>query len=235
MAPTQTPRLLVLARHAESERNAAKRGSVFLPDEAAKDQFQGQPDSATGLTENGIVQARALGVRLRAEYGMFDLALDSGYRRTVDTLAAVLEAWPEVERKQIERRSDFLLRERDAGHAVNMTATEAAGAFPWLQDYWRAHGPFFARPPGGESLADVAVRVRQFIESHREQFAGRRVLIVGHAGSLRMVRFVLEGWSYEEVERRLREEPMENCAVAAYEDGGERSMPDRFRGEPGAV
>jgi broad specificity phosphatase PhoE len=39
-----------------------------------------------------------------------------------------------------------------------MTTAEAESAFPWLQDYWITYGPIFGRPPGGESMADVAKR-----------------------------------------------------------------------------
>ncbi|MCR4375493.1 MAG: histidine phosphatase family protein [Acidobacteria bacterium] len=214
--PTLPCELLVLVRHGESARNAARRGNVFFPDEASRTAFMGQPDPATPLTDEGIVQARELGVRLREAYGSFDIAFDSGYRRTKDTLTVALEAWPDAERLRIERRSHFLLRERDTGYAVNMTTAEASAAFPWLQDYWCAEGPFVARPPGGESLAEVAARVQQFLELHRDALAGRRVLLVTHAGTLRMFRFLLEGWSHEEVERRLRDDPMDNCLVMAY-------------------
>jgi len=214
--PNLSCELLVLARHAESARNAAKHGSTFFPDEAARTAFKDQSDPATPLTENGIAQARELGVCLRECYGTFDVAFDSGYRRTKDTLTGAMEAWPDAERLRIERRSHFLLRERDTGHAFNMTAAEAAAAFPWLQEYWRAEGPFFARPPGGESLADVAARVQQFLELHREELARRRVLIVTHTGTMRMFRYLLEGWDYQEVERRLRDEPVRNCGVVEY-------------------
>jgi broad specificity phosphatase PhoE len=71
-------------------------------------------------------------------------------------------------------------------------------AFPWLQDYWGTFGPFFARPPGGESLAQVCECVYAFHQKLARTMAGRRVLVVTHGGTLWCFRYVLEGWTYEE-------------------------------------
>ena len=35
------------------------------------------------------------------------------------------------------------------------------------------------------------------------------------------MRYVLEGWSYEEASRRFNTEPMPNCAVTSYRFSGE--------------
>ena len=39
------------------------------------------------------------------------------------------------------------------------TKEEAEKSFPWLREYWETFGGFFARPPGGESLADVRAKM----------------------------------------------------------------------------
>jgi hypothetical protein len=65
-----------------------------------------------------------------------------------------------------------------------MTDAEASAAFPWLQDYWSTFGPFFARPPGGESLAQVCERVYAFLQKVARTMAGKRVLVVSHAGTM---------------------------------------------------
>ena len=61
-------------------------------------------------------------------------------------------------------RHHLFIRERDGGHTYDMTDAEASTAFPWLQDYWATFGPFFSRPPGGESLAQVCERVYAFLQ-----------------------------------------------------------------------
>jgi broad specificity phosphatase PhoE len=113
------PELLVLVRHGQSDRNVAKAGHVFFPDEESRAAFAGVPERQAALTELGWQQARALGVRLREEHERFDLVLHSGYRRTRETAEALLEAWPVDARAAMVVGEDPLLSERDAGHAVN--------------------------------------------------------------------------------------------------------------------
>jgi len=206
------PTLLVVARHAESVRNVAKAGQVFFPDPETRRGFEGEADHLAGLTDFGREQARALGSKLGDVFGSFDVVYHSGYRRTRETATLVLEGMmpPPIVREHI------FLRERDAGYAFNMTHHEAQAAFPWLQEYWRTVGPFFARPPGGESLADVAGRVQLFFEGCERELAGRRVLLVTHAGTLRMIRFLLEHWTHDEAPARWAEEPVANGACIAY-------------------
>ena len=81
-------------------------------------------------------------------------------------------------------RHHLFVRERDAGHAYDMTDAEAQAAFPWLQEDWTTFGPFFARPPGGETLADVIERVYAFLQKLTRTMAGKRVLVVTHGGTI---------------------------------------------------
>jgi broad specificity phosphatase PhoE len=47
--------------------------------------------------------------------------------------------------------------------------------------------------------------------------AGKRVLIVTHAGTIWCIRYVLERWSYDEAERRFRAESIPNASITSYE------------------
>ena len=58
-----------------------------------------------------------------------------------------------------------------------------------------------ARPPGGESLADVTGRVHEFLNALFRDHAGQKIMIVTHAGTLRCFRFLLEGWTYSQAHR----------------------------------
>ena len=194
----------------------AKAGQVFFAHEDARADVQHEPDHLTGLSDTGWTEARELGVRLCAAFGSFDRVFHSGYRRTRETTEGLLEAWPADERARIDVRHHLLLRERDAGYAFNMTAAEAKAAFPWLQPHWDLFGHLFARPPGGESLADVAARVDQFFQALARAIVGKRILIVTHFGTLQMARFLIEGWTHDEVIDRLRREPVSNCGGVAY-------------------
>lgn len=211
------PDLLVLVRHGESHRNLAKAGKVFFADEQARRHLVDIPDHGVGLTDTGWAQARAVGTRLYQAFGTFDLVFHSGYRRATETADGILEAWPAPARARMTPREHLLLRERDTGYAANMTDSEAQSAFPWLQDYWFRAGPFIARPPGGESLADVATRVRIFMDSLEHELADQRVLIATHAGTLRMFRYLFEGWTHDQIVERWHNEPVPNGQVVAYQ------------------
>jgi len=136
----------------------------------------------------------------------------------------MLEAYPADERARMIIRHHLFVRERDGGHTYDMTDAEAQAAFPWLQEYWTTFGSFFARPPGGESLAQVCERVYAFLQKLARTMAGKRVLVVTHGGTIWCFRYVLERWTYEEAERRFGTESNPNCSVTSYryDDGSGR-------------
>jgi 2,3-bisphosphoglycerate-dependent phosphoglycerate mutase len=206
----------VFLRHAESERNVAKKGNRFFLDEEARKAVQGVADHRTPLTARGRRQALQTGQALRRDFGVFDYAYHSGYRRTRETLDHVLAAYSEDERLRVRVRHHLFLRERDTGFTFDMTTAEAEAAFPWLQDYWNTYGPIFGRPPGGESLADVAKRAYLFLGMLFRERGGRRVLVVTHGGTLWMFRMLLERWTWEEAEERFHLGSIPQCSVTDY-------------------
>lgn len=210
------PALLVLVRHAQSERIVAKNGNLFFLDDEARRSVQGIADHRTALTARGRQQAAETGAGMREAFGVFDDAYHSGYRRTRETLEEILGAYPGEERDQIKVRHNPFIRERDAGYTFDMTTAEVESAFPWLQDYWTTHGPILGRPPGGESLADVAMRVSMFLTMLFRDRAGKRVLVVTHAGTLWMLQMLLERWTWDEAEERVRRGSVPQCSVTAY-------------------
>jgi broad specificity phosphatase PhoE len=211
------PSRLVLVRHAESERNVAKKGSVFFADDESRRAVHGVPDDAIPLTAEGRRQAERTGEALRARFGAFAYVYNSGYRRTVETMEGILRAFPDSERAATEVRQNVFIRERDTGYAYDMTTAEAEAAFPWLSEYWETSGPFFARPPGGESVAQVCERVHLFLDMLSRERAGQQVLVVTHGVTLRAFRFLLERWTYDEVVTRFRQDPPHNGSVTVYE------------------
>jgi broad specificity phosphatase PhoE len=214
--PMNRPALLVLVRHAQSERNVVKKQNGFFLDDEARRAVQGIPDHRIAITEEGRRQARLTGVAIRDSFGVFDDVYHSGYTRTMQTTDGILEAYSAEEKSRMRVRHHLFIREREAGHSYDMTDAEATAAFPYLQDYWNTFGPFFARPPGGESLAQVCERVYAFLQKVARTMAGRRVLVVTHGGTLWCFRCVLEGWTYEKAEEQFKSAPIRNCAVTSY-------------------
>jgi 2,3-bisphosphoglycerate-dependent phosphoglycerate mutase len=212
------PSRLVLVRHAESERNAAKKGRTFFEDEAARRAVHGVADHCNPITAEGWRQAERTGQALRERFGDFDALFHSGYQRTVETTEGLLRAYPAEARAALVIRHNLFLRERDSGFAYDMTAGEAQAAFPWLHDYWRTTGGFFARPPGGESVAQVCERVQLFLDLLGREHSGHRVLVVTHGVTLRAFRYLIEGWTHEEAERHLQQHAPRNASFTRYEE-----------------
>jgi 2,3-bisphosphoglycerate-dependent phosphoglycerate mutase len=103
-------------------------------------------------------------------------------RQTKDALLSVLS--PDLIGKV---REDYLLREQDFGLFTEIyDHAEQRQKFPDEFEKWARlrnnSGKFYARPPDGESRADVAQRMRLFIQTtlHDSRDGDDTVVIVGH-------------------------------------------------------
>nr|WP_020126004.1 histidine phosphatase family protein [Streptomyces sp. 303MFCol5.2] len=174
-------------RHGQSTANVAfaeaeRTGSADLP-------VAGR-DSDVPLSALGRAQARTLASWLagHAPGAGPDLVVCSPYVRARQTWEAVAAAAPDVPLLVDER-----LRDREMGvfelyppSALEARAPEEAARRALL-------GEWSYRPPGGEALADVALRVRNFTNELAAAAAGRRVLLVAHDAIVIALRYVLAG------------------------------------------
>jgi probable phosphoglycerate mutase len=197
-------------------RNHLKKDSVYFADDAARRVVQGTPDHKMELTPDGHKQAIQTGVAVREQFGVFDHVYTSGYTRTVETAEGLLAAYRPDELARMRVAMNIFIRERDPGYAYDMTQGEAEAAFPWLNEYWRTFGGFMARPPGGESLADMVTRVTTFLDMLYRDHAGQKIMLVTHGGTIRCLRFALEGWDYDRAARWPAGESPANCGVTVY-------------------
>lgn len=212
----ERPLLLVIVRHAESERNVAKKGNVYFPDEESVACVKGVPDHDIPITERGVEQARITGVHIRERFGMFDVVYDSGYLRTRQTRDEMLKAYSVEERAIMKLRTSDRIRERDSGYTYDMTTTEVDEHFPWLKAYWREFGHFYARPPGGESQSDVCERVYRFIGNLFSVRAGQKVLVITHGHAARAFRYNLEKWTGKMYVEKTKGTELKNCGLIVY-------------------
>lgn len=212
----ERPSELVLIRHGESVRNAAKKGSTYFADDTARATVRGVPDNLIRLTELGCMQAIETGIGMRANFSVPEYVYHSGYARAEETTQKILGVYSALARQEIRVRVAPFIRERDPGYAYDMTTEEAERAFPWLHEHWQTFGGFFARPPGGESIADVTQRVYTFLNMLFRDRAGRRVWAVTHGGTIRAFRFLLEHWTYDQALRWPEGQSPENCGVTHY-------------------
>ncbi len=109
----------------------------------------------------------------------------SPYLRTRQSKDALLEALPGE--LVAEVREDYLLREQDFGLFTEIyDHAEQRRKFPEEFEKWARlrnnNGKFYARPPDGESRADVAQRVRLFLQTvmHEARHGRNNVIVVGH-------------------------------------------------------
>ena len=154
--------VLYLVRHGETEWNRQRR-------------MQGRLDSS--LTAEGRAHARTNGALLARE-GVEHLVVSplGRARQTADLIRAELAATIAYE---------DLLVERDSGAWEGLTIDQIEARFPaeWAE---RNRDPFHHRPPGGENLPDMLVRIGPVADRLRE-LPVRSVAIVSHGISGRVL------------------------------------------------
>ncbi|MGW7621978.1 2,3-bisphosphoglycerate-dependent phosphoglycerate mutase [Streptomyces antimycoticus] len=173
---------LILLRHGESAWNA-------------RNLFTGRVDVA--LTPRGERQSRDAGELLRALGLAPDAAHCSRLRRAWHTCALTMDAAgrgaaPVAAVRALEERDYGSLQGRDR-EAVLRELGEA--------EFRRIRRSADARPPGGESLADVSARLLPYWHTRiaPQLTAGATVLVVGHSNSLRALAAHLDALSPTEL------------------------------------
>jgi len=176
---------LVLVRHGESEGNLADRmaeegdGSAYTP------AFRARHSSLYRLTDLGREQARWAGEWIRETLGEdFDRHLTSEYVRAMET--AALLGLPHA-----LWQAELYLRERDAGSLDSLATDEQFRRFPEAMRE-RDRDAFYWRPPGGESLAEVSLRVDRVLDTLRRARTPERVIVVCHGEVMRAFRVRIE-------------------------------------------
>jgi 2,3-bisphosphoglycerate-dependent phosphoglycerate mutase len=173
---------LVLVRHGQSEWNE-------------KNLFTGWRDP--DLTAQGVGEAKAAGVALKAGGMSFDLAFTSNLQRAQKTLSLLLGEQGQTDLSVTRHEA---LNERDYGDLAGLNKDDAREKWGEEQVHiWRRS--FDTPPPGGESLKDTAARVLPYYEAEILPLvqAGKDILIAAHGNSLRALVMRLEGLSPEQI------------------------------------
>lgn len=200
---------ILLVRHGQSEANVV--GELFLGgDRSGQEALLAarRHDGHVRLTDLGRTQAKAVGQWVREEVGPLDRYFSSQYIRTRETAA-------EMDLPKAQWTLDLMIRERDQG--VN-DSRGTAGAYTdeeWTEKERRERSKMYWSPAAGESVADVCVRVRQFLNMLQVVASGMRVIVVCHHQVINAFRILLEDraqWEFESV----LDEPMPNCCIFWY-------------------
>jgi broad specificity phosphatase PhoE len=115
---------------------------------------------------------------------------------------------------------DERLRDRELGILDRLTTRGVAARFPEEAERRRWLGKLYYRPPGGESWADVLMRLRSWMN---DAVAPGRILVVSHDAVILLFRYLCE----ELDEQSLLE-------LAASSSLGNASITRLIRDEPGA-
>jgi broad specificity phosphatase PhoE len=78
-------------------------------------------------------------------------------------------------------------------------------------------GKFYYRPPGGESWADVALRIRSLLATEGLRHDCERLVVVAHQAVIMVFRYVLEELTEQELLAVDREEQVANASLTRYE------------------
>jgi broad specificity phosphatase PhoE len=204
------PSAVWLVRHAESLGNVA--------DAQAHAHGAGRlhldvRDPDVPLSGVGGDQARALGRWLTTlpEGKRPTTVLSSPFERAMTT--ARLAAEP----LGLRVRPDERLRERDFGAFDGLTGDGIRAEYPDEARRRDLLGKFYYRPPGGESWADVALRVRSLLATEGLRHDGDRLLLVAHQAVIMVFRYVLEELTEQQLLDIDRRERVANTSVTRYE------------------
>jgi broad specificity phosphatase PhoE len=182
--------ILKLVRHGESRANTGELNP------------QAVGDQRIPLTERGHQQVREVGEQIGASFLRKSLIYRSPYRRTRETLGALLEG-AGVEQGELRIREDPRLREVEHGYGDVEAQTEKR----------EIHGWFYYRFEGGESPADCFDRTSQFLESlmrEAERKGTEQALVVTHGLTIRCFVMRFLHLSVEEFESIANPR---NCAI----------------------
>ena len=186
---------LIIVRHGESEGNA-------------KGEFHGQYNS--DLTEKGHLQAECTAEYLDAY--PIDAIYSSDIRRAFSSagLTAV--------RRGMSVIPDAELREICGGRWERMPFDKISAEYPEEYRIWRediAH----SRCPGGESVEELAARIRSALDRIAAQNDGRSLLIATHATPIRAMHCVWLGLPLWEM-KNIRWVANASVTVVDYDNNG---------------
>lgn len=165
-------RELWLSRHGESVANIAateaeRAGLDLIPVDVR--------DADVPLSATGREQAEALATWIAEHRSALDVFWVSPYLRARQTLDLALGAAgpPAVV------IADERLRDRELGILDLLTRQGVARLHPAEAERRRRLGKYYHRPPGGESWADVSLRLRSFLDDAAEG-RGETAMVIAH-------------------------------------------------------
>jgi broad specificity phosphatase PhoE len=208
------PARLWLVRHGQSQGNVARDAA----DEAGSHEIDiDMRDVDVPLSDLGFQQAEATGHWFAAlpREQRPDIVLSSPYVRARQTAEAICKAGALADgpsRTIVDER----LREREFGIFDRLTTLGIRDRFPDEAAHRRRLGKFYHRPPGGESWADVVLRLRSMLNTINLHYCDKQVLVVCHQVVVLCFRYILEELDEAAILGIDRQSDVLNCGIAEY-------------------
>jgi len=211
-------RQIWLARHGESAGNVAATRAERNGDEVLALETR---DPDTPLTDVGRDQAAALGTWLAAR-GQPIAIWCSPYVRAFDTAQIARDRAG----SDVDIHLDERLRDRELGILDQLSSLGVQARYPDEAARRLRLGKFWYRPPGGESWADVALRLRSVLAEIIH--ADEPTLIVAHDVVVSLAVYVLCGMTEAEILALARERGVGNATVTTLTPDGDRWRVEGF-------
>jgi len=161
--PEESITTLLLIRHGHTR--ATEEGRLYTDPEAA-------------LTDEGLKQSKALAEWLMSRPP--DVILSSTAKRVVAT-AESISGQTNLKIIRVEDLNEWHVGDWEGRTYLDLKKNDPEDYKRWTAD------PIRMRPPGGESIEDMYERTKQRIAELIDQYEGKRVALVTHAGIVRSV------------------------------------------------
>jgi broad specificity phosphatase PhoE len=199
---------LWLVRHGESVANVASLAAESRGLEVIQVEHR---DADVPLSATGEEQARALGDWLAENItnAAPSAVWASPYLRAQQTVAIAMQRAG----LDLPIRIDERLRDRELGILDLLTPQGVEARYPEEAERRRWLGKFYYRPPGGESWADVALRLRSFLRDVDLYDDGGTVLTAAHDAVIMLFLYVCNGLTEKELLGFARDHIVANASV----------------------
>jgi broad specificity phosphatase PhoE len=207
------PQEIWLVRHGQSAGNVARD----VAEAAAGHHIDiAERDVDVPLSDLGLRQSEALAGWFGSlpESQRPNVVLHSPYLRAAETARILMQ--PINRSALLSVQVDERLREKEFGILDRLTTHGIAHKYPELYEQRQHVGKFYFRPPGGESWADVILRLRSVLDTLTREYSGERVLIVGHQVIVNCFRYLFERLDEAAILAYDRAGDVPNCSVTSY-------------------
>jgi probable phosphoglycerate mutase len=200
---------LAVVRHGQSTGNViaqeAETGDLEVIDIPER-------DADVPLSTTGREQAEAVGAWLagRPPDERPEIAVVSPYLRARQTAELALAG------SGVPMVVDERLRDRELGILDLLTTRGVAQRLPAEATRRRRLGKFYYRPPGGESWADVLLRLRSVLAEVRADHPDGRVLLFAHEATVLLVRYLAEALSEAELMAVAHATTIANASITSW-------------------